>query len=89
MYEVVEHMERRDRPGMAPESRLLGKFATAADALVQGRVAWKAFESSGSDDYVWWVVKREGAELAEWIADSRSSKEYVVDLTSGQLVEIT
>ncbi len=88
MYEVVEHVERRDRPGTPAETRYLGRFATAAEALVQGRVAWKAFESSGSDDYAWWVVKREGADLAEWIADSRSSKEYVVDLTSGELVEI-
>ncbi len=88
MYEVVEHRERRDRPGSAPEQRTLGRFDSAAEALVQGRVAWKAFEATGSDDYAWWVVKREGADLAEWIADSRSSKEYVVDLTSGQLVEI-
>lgn len=88
MYEVVEFTEVRALPGTPPVQRLLGNFALAQDALEQGRAAWRATLEVGTDDYVWWVVKRQGAELAEWIADSRSAKEYVVDVRTGQLIQL-
>jgi hypothetical protein len=40
-------------------------------------------------EYAWWLVRENGARLANFIADSNSDKEFVLDLTSGELVEIT
>jgi hypothetical protein len=88
MYEVVEYAESKDRLGQPPTQRRLGVFAAANEALERGREAWRTAVASGTDDYMWWVVKRQGAELAEWIADSRSAKEFAVDLRTGQLIEI-
>jgi hypothetical protein len=34
------------------------------------------------------VVRKKGATLAEFIADSKSAKEFVLDIRSGQLVEV-
>jgi hypothetical protein len=42
----------------------------------------------GSTDYAWWIVRKSGATIAEYIADSKSNKEFVLDITSGQLVEV-
>ncbi len=88
MYRVVQSLEPRDRPGADPTVGVLGTFATADEALVVARMAWRAFRAAGSDDYAHWVVKRDGSELAEWIADSRSNKEFVVDLRSGEFVQL-
>lgn len=88
VYVVVENIELRDRPGLPPVERLIGTYPTAAEALDVGRKLWGDYTESGRLDYAWWVVRREGSTLAEWIADSRSSKEFVVDLRSGQLVEL-
>ena len=41
-----------------------------------------------SKAYAWWVVRQQGAKLAHFIADSKSDKEFVLDLTSGQLIEV-
>jgi hypothetical protein len=43
---------------------------------------------TGSEDYVWWVVREPGQRLAQFIADSKSDKEFVLDLATGQLVEV-
>jgi hypothetical protein len=47
-----------------------------------------AFAGTASKAYAWWVVRQQGAQLAHFIADSKSDKEFVLDLTSGQLVEV-
>ena len=53
------------------------------------RSAWQEFEVAGSGDaYAWWVVREPGAQLARWIADNHSHKEFAVDVRSGALVEI-
>jgi hypothetical protein len=52
------------------------------------REARGKFLESGADDYSWWVVRKKGATLAEFIADSKSAKEFVLDIRSGQLVEV-
>ncbi len=88
MYEVVENIELRDRPGLPPTSRLVGSYVNAAEALEVGRRLWREYAESGRLDYAWWTVKKEGSSVAEWIADSRSSKEFALDIRSGQLVEI-
>ncbi len=45
--------------------------------------------TAGRDGYAWWVVREQGARLANWISDSRSDKEFALDLTSGELVEVS
>ena len=47
-----------------------------------------SFVETGSEDYVWWVVRQPGEQLAQFIADSKSDKEFVLDLATGQLVEV-
>jgi hypothetical protein len=86
MFEAVEFIDRNERPGEPPEERLLGTFNDEAEAIARARTMRDAF--SHTEDYAWWIVRQTGAQLARWIADSRSHKEFVLDLTSGELVEV-
>ncbi|REK22647.1 MAG: hypothetical protein DWQ40_02990 [Actinobacteria bacterium] len=86
MYEAVEFIELKEKP--EPIQSVLGEFDTETAAVERARAARTAFLEGGSDDYAWWVVRKQGATLAEFIADSKSDKEFVLDLRSGQLVEL-
>jgi hypothetical protein len=86
MFEAVQLIEFRDQ--LEPEETELGVFDDEADAVEAARAARDSFMESGSDDYAWWVVRKPGARLARFISDSKSNKEFVLDLTSGQLVEV-
>ncbi len=86
MFEAVEFIETDEHP--EPVERLLGQYAEEMDAVEMARSARDAFRESGSEDYAWWVVRKSGARLAQFIADSKSDKEFVLDLTTGQLVEV-
>jgi hypothetical protein len=87
VFEAVEYVEARDRPGEPVTERHLGEFEELSAACETARGALSDFLTTGSSDYAWWIVRRRGARMASWIADSRSHKEFVLDLTSGQLVE--
>ena len=86
MFEAVEFVELRQQP--EPTERVLGEFEVETDAVEIAREARTAFFKTGSDDYAWWIVRKKGARLANFIADSKSDKEFVLDLRSGELVEI-
>lgn len=86
MFEAVELVDRQAEPTAPPEEHILGSFADEAEAVEAARSARAAFDHP--EDYAWWLVRQSGARLARWIADSRSGKEYVLDLTSGELVEV-
>lgn len=86
MFEAVEFIDRKAHPTAPPEERVLGTYAEEADAVAVARAARAAFEQS--EDYAWWLVRQSGARLARWIADSRSVKEFVLDLRSGELIEV-
>ncbi|MGI9608677.1 MAG: hypothetical protein ACR2NL_00130 [Acidimicrobiia bacterium] len=86
MFEAVEFIELRD--DAEPTETLLGQFDDEMDAVEVARSARSRFMETGSDDYAWWVVRKPGARLAQFIADSKSEKEFVLDLTTGQLVEV-
>lgn len=88
MFEAVEFVELRDEPGSPVEERVLGTFESEDDAVEVARRARQVFAVSQRDDYAWWTVRRPGGRLASWIADSRSGKEFVLDLRSGKLVEV-
>ena len=86
MYEAVEFVELKDRPGAQAIERALGMFADELEAIAAARATRAAF--AHSEDYVWWIVREEGATLARWIADNLSHKEFALDLTNGDLVEV-
>lgn len=86
MFEAVQFIEVR--AGADPQELVLGEFQDESDAVTAARAAKVAFIGTGSDEFAWWIVREDGAELANFIADSKSSREFVLDLTSGQLLEI-
>jgi hypothetical protein len=86
MFEAVQFIELRHEP--EPQEILLGECPDEVAAVEAARRSRKAFLESGSTSYAWWIVRRRGARLAEFIADSKSDKEFVLDLSSGQLVEV-
>lgn len=86
MYEAVQFIEYRDEP--EPVQTILGEYDGETVAVERVRAARSRFLEDGSDEYAWWVVRKKGATLAEFIADSKSSKEFVLDIRSGQLVEV-
>ena len=86
MYEAVQFIEVEGEAD--PVQAILGEFANESPAVELVRAARSSFVESGSDEYAWWVVRKQGATLAEFIADSKSDKEFVLDIRSGQLVEV-
>jgi hypothetical protein len=86
MFEAVQFVEHRGQ--VEPQEINLGEFEDEMDAVEIARNARGTFKESGSDEYAWWVVREVGARLANFIADSKSSKEFALDLTSGELVEV-
>ncbi len=88
MFEALEYWEQTF-PSPGVDERLLGIFEEASAAVAAARERRREVQTSGTEPgYVWWVVKRHRARVADWIADSRSSKEFVLDLRSGRLVEV-
>jgi hypothetical protein len=86
MFETVEFIEIEK--GAEPSETVLGEFAEELEAVEAARAARDRFAAGGSDDYAWWIVREKGARLANFIADSKSPKEFVLDLVSGELVEV-
>jgi hypothetical protein len=86
MFEAVQFVELKNEA--EPRETLLGEFGTEMGAVATARAARAAFFETGSDDYAWWIVRKKGARLANFIADSKSDKEFVLDLRSGELVEV-
>ncbi len=87
MFEIVQFVEHR--PGDQAVETRLGQSANYEDAVKTARRAWQEFETTESGEaYAWWVVREPGAQLARWIADNHSHKEFAVDVRSGALVEI-
>ncbi len=85
MFEAVQFIELREQP--EPREIALGVFDDEIGAVEATRTARDVFMDSGSTDYAWWVVRQPGARLAQFISDSKSDKEFVLDITSGELVE--
>ncbi len=86
MFEAVQFVELREQP--EPRETSLGVFDDELGAVEAARAARDVFMDSGSDDYAWWVVRQPGARLAQFISDSKSDKEFVLDVTSGELAEL-
>ncbi len=91
MFEAVECVEVEETPGRpnpSPIERVIGTFPDEQAAVAAGRAAKASFHDSGRTEYAWWIVRGAGAQLANWIADSSNDQEFVLDLRTGQLVEV-
>jgi hypothetical protein len=86
MFEAVQFVEPMGEP--EPTETVVGVYEDEGNAVEAARTAREAFLITGSEAYAWWIVREEGAKLANFIADSKSDKEFVLDLTSGELVEL-
>lgn len=86
MFESVQFVEKRGE--IAPVETILGEFESETDAVEAARAGRRDFLANPSNEYAWWIVRKKGATLAEFIADSTSNKEFVLDLSSGELVEV-
>ena len=87
MFEIVQFVEHN--PGDEAIVTHLGVSDDFESAVDLARKTWQDFEIAGSGNaYAWWVVREPGAQLARWIADNHSHKEFAVDVRSGALVEI-
>jgi hypothetical protein len=86
MYEAVQFIEAK--AGADPVETVLGEYGDEIEAIAAARRAKAEFALTGSDVYAWWTVRETGARLANFIADSKSSKEFILDLSSGELVEV-
>jgi len=88
MFEAIENVELREPAGQPLRVRVIGLFEYTEDAIESARAARAEFLESGRDDYAWWIVRRSGEQLSEWIADSKSDREFVLDIRSGQLIQV-
>ena len=92
MFEAVEFIEltfQPGRPAPAPKETVIGTFESEEEAIEHARKARAVFRNgSGSTRYAWWVVRQPGSALAQWIADSTTDREFVLDLRTGQLIEV-
>ena len=86
MFEAVEFVEKQGE--FEPTETLLGEFGSEHEAVQAARAGRDRFKGTESHDYAWWIVRKTGASLAQFIADSTSDKEFVLDLNSGELVQI-
>lgn len=86
VFEAVQFVEERDKAD--PVETVLDSSDVELEMVAAARAARLGFMESGADEYAWWVVREEGAFLALFIADSKSDKEFVLDLSSGELVEV-
>ena len=86
MFEAVQFIEHRE--ASEPVETIIGEYANEMDAVEDARSARLEYMETDSDDYAWWVVRKKGARLANFISDNKSDKEFVLDLTSGELVEL-
>jgi hypothetical protein len=85
-YEVVEFVEHVGKADI--DETHLGIFDDEADAVRTARIARRQYLAVETGDYAWWVVRVPGAKFANFIVDSRSEKEFMVDLRTGELIEI-
>lgn len=88
MFEAIEYIEEEAAglPTGSVVDRVIGTYFTETEAVLTARAARSAH--LGRREYAWWVVRREGQQLASWIADSRSGREFVVDITKERVVDL-
>lgn len=86
MYEAVQFVEMREFAD--PVETILGEFDDEFAAVDVAREGRQNYVATNNSCFAWWVVREKGARLANFISDSTSEKEFVLDLRSGELVEV-
>ncbi|NIA24275.1 MAG: hypothetical protein GWP04_01765 [Gammaproteobacteria bacterium] len=89
VYEAVQYVEEEvdGLPTGVSLETPLGTFATEKEAIAAARAARDAY--TDRPEYAWWIARRQGERVASWIADSRSGREFVVDLSKEQIVDLS
>ncbi len=91
MFQTVRYVEEETEPGRiapVPTEFEIGRYSSEHLAVYAARASMAEYVRSGRPEYAWWIVRQEGHHLANWIADSRTRREFVVDLTTSRLVEV-
>jgi len=91
MFQTIRYVEEETEPGRVatiPTEFEIGRYKTERAAVAAARASMARFFEEDRPEYAWWIVRREGEQLASWIADSRTRREFVVDLTTSRLVEV-
>jgi len=88
MFEAIEYIEEEAAglPTGSVAERAVGLFFTEAEAVLTARAARSSH--LGRREYAWWVVRRQGEQIASWIADSKSGREFVVDISKERVVDL-
>ena len=88
MYETIEYVEEETDgiPTGTSVERLLGVFESEREAVERARAARAAY--GDRHEYAWWIVREQGGRIALWIGDSRSGREFVVDVTKEEVVDL-
>jgi hypothetical protein len=81
-YEAVQFVNRRAHLGPAVIEDQLGEFDQLEDAIAAARSAWTDFKPTPNRPEAWWVVRAPGSLRVDWIAESGSTQERVIDLRS-------
>ncbi|HDK44771.1 MAG TPA: hypothetical protein ENG94_00665 [Actinobacteria bacterium] len=87
VYESVQYVEEEadgHPTGVSLETHL-GTFATEEEAIAAARASRDAY--AGRHEYAWWIARRQGERVASWIADSRSGREFAVDVSEERIVD--
>jgi hypothetical protein len=89
LYEALEYVEeeRDGVPTGASREVLLGTFATEGEAIAAARAARAAY--GDRHEYAWWIARRQGDRIASWIADSHSGREFVMDISKEQIIDLS
>jgi hypothetical protein len=88
MYEAIEYVEE-ERDGIPTGTSLetlLGTFESEDEAVARARAARAAY--GDRHEYAWWIVREQGGRIALWIVDSRSGREFLMDLTKEEIVDL-
>ncbi len=91
MFQTVRYVEEETEPGRVapvPTEFAVGRYSSETLAVAAARASMAEYFRSGRPEYAWWIVRQDGEQLANWIADSRTRREFVVDLTTSRLVEV-
>lgn len=86
-YEAVQFVSRVAHIGPAVTEHKIGEFDSMEAAIEAARSAREAFSPSIYEPDAWWVVRKPGNLRAEWVAESGSPQERVIDLRSDRLAE--
>ena len=88
MYEALQYIEEEQEgvPTGTSLETVLGTFDTEEAAVSVARAAMTAY--GNRHEYAWWIVRIQGERIASWIADSRSGREFLMDISQERIVDL-